>query len=289
VDKTLIALKRQIPAMGVTKLEVGIHCSKTGRMINRECDMGKLIKGLGWLKQQNSQGANIYIRPTGSQGVLLIDDLTITQRERMEAAGYLPSCVVETSPLNYQAWLRVSDRPIPEALATAVSKVLASEFQGDMNSADWRHYGRLAGFTNRKPQHVRPDGSYPYVLLRKTRKSLPQQDFGTLFDRAYALLDEEEKRTQRPKLAVKSGRKNQHSNTFFVSQMRNLERRYGREINYSKADWMIVLKMVSLGYKREDIAEALVLSSPGLSVRKTGHIEDYVERTLTQAYMEFET
>ena len=43
--------------------------------------------------------------------------------------------------------------------------MLAERYGGDPHAADWRHYGRLAGFTNRKPAHTRPDGRQPYVLL----------------------------------------------------------------------------------------------------------------------------
>jgi hypothetical protein len=45
--------------------------------------------------------------------------------------------------------------------------LLASRFRGDLASADWRHYGRLAGFTNRKDKHRRTDGTYPYVRLHE--------------------------------------------------------------------------------------------------------------------------
>jgi hypothetical protein len=34
-----------------------------------------------------------------------------------------------------------------------------------IGSADWRHFGRLAGFTNRKEKHWQTDGYFPYVRL----------------------------------------------------------------------------------------------------------------------------
>ncbi|MFM7220266.1 MAG: DNA-primase RepB domain-containing protein, partial [Nodosilinea sp.] len=81
----------------------------------------------------------------------------------MTRQGHHPAVVVETSPMNYQVWIRLSKDPIPNALATQSAKVLAEHYDGDPNSADWRHFGRLAGFTNRKPVHMRSSGS-PYVL-----------------------------------------------------------------------------------------------------------------------------
>jgi hypothetical protein len=43
---------------------------------------------------------------------------------------------------------------------------LAEEFGGDRGAADWRHFGRLAGFTNRKEKYRdTATGLYPFVRL----------------------------------------------------------------------------------------------------------------------------
>jgi len=57
--------------------------------------------------------------------------------------------VIETSPSNFQAWL-CHGQILPKQVSTIAARLLASRFGGDPASADWRHYGRLAGFTNRK-------------------------------------------------------------------------------------------------------------------------------------------
>src|SRR5205807_2666813 len=79
-----------------------------------------------------------------------------------------------TSPGNYQAWLRVSRQPIAPELATATARILAERYGGDPNSADWRHFGRLAGFTNRKRTHER-DGIQPYVLVHEASGAVAEQ------------------------------------------------------------------------------------------------------------------
>jgi hypothetical protein len=48
------------------------------------------------------------------------------------------------------------------------SKELATRFGGDLSSADWRHFGRLAGFTNQKPERLLPIGLAPIVRLRQS-------------------------------------------------------------------------------------------------------------------------
>lgn len=42
---------------------------------------------------------------------------------------------------------------------------LATRFDGDLGAADWRHFGRLSGFTNRKRKYESENGLYPFVRL----------------------------------------------------------------------------------------------------------------------------
>lgn len=82
----------------------------------------------------------------------------------MKATGFDPALVVETSPGNFQAWLK-HQRILPKQLSTAAARALAHEFGGDLGAADWRHFGRLCGYTNRKPKYVQENGLYPFVKL----------------------------------------------------------------------------------------------------------------------------
>jgi hypothetical protein len=51
-------------------------------------------------------------------------------------------------------------------LSTATARALADKFAGDRGAADWRHFGRLSGFTNRKAKYFDADtGLYPFVRL----------------------------------------------------------------------------------------------------------------------------
>ena len=83
--------------------------------------------------------------------------------------------MIETSPGNFQARVRVSKEPIPERLATEVARELAREYAGDPASADWRHFGRLAGFTNRKRVHQKQDGRFPFVLTHECQWRVASQ------------------------------------------------------------------------------------------------------------------
>ena len=95
---------------------------------------------------------------------VFLDDLKQEALYRMKESGFTPGVVVETSPGNFQAWLN-HGCVLSRRVSSAAARALAEQFGGDLGSADWRHYGRLAGFTNRKEKHRQEDGRFPFVRL----------------------------------------------------------------------------------------------------------------------------
>ena len=163
-DKTQVAVEKQIQAMGCERFEVGVFDAISERMIPRVWSKETVLKSIAWLRYENLKGRNIYIRPAGEHRLSLVDDLKAASIQRMKREGFAPAVVVETSPGNFQAWLDHGQK-LERSLSTTVAKSLAQEFRGDLGSADWRHFGRLAGFTNRKEKYRQPNGHFPYVLL----------------------------------------------------------------------------------------------------------------------------
>jgi len=169
MEKTRRAAELQIAAMGASVYEVGLYNSEAERtgeavMLPRTWDVAGLLRSMSWLRLQNSTGRNIYVRPRGEHDLSLVDDLAATSVERMKAARFAPALIVETSPGNFQAWLK-HPCPLRKELSTAAARRLAAEFGGDTGAADWRHFGRLAGFTNRKEKHRQANGLFPFVRL----------------------------------------------------------------------------------------------------------------------------
>lgn len=156
--------------MGGTRFEIGVFDPNSEQMILRTGDRDTVLKSIAWLRYQNLNGRNIYIRPTGEHHLSLVDDLKGAAIQKMKSEQFVPAVLVETSPGNFQAWLN-HGKQLERSLSTAVAKRLATKFHGDLGSADWRHFGRLAGFTNRKQKYRQPDGHFPYVLLREASGS----------------------------------------------------------------------------------------------------------------------
>ena len=147
---------RQLSAMGAEIFEGGALQVGDGNMpqfmLLRTWDQKKLIASIPWLRFQNWHGSHIYVRPYGQSQLTLIDDLKAEAVVRMRAEGFQPAVVVQTSPGNYQAWIKHAEK-LDRELGTAVARELADRFGGDVKAADWRHFGRLAGFRNTKEKY----------------------------------------------------------------------------------------------------------------------------------------
>lgn len=169
MNETESAVRRQIEAMGSDVFEVGLYkpeAAEVGRavMIPRTWDSATLMRSIPWMQRQNADGRNIYLRPQGQHDLSLIDDLSAEAVQRLKREGFAPAVVVETSPQNFQAWLKHPDR-LPREVSTLAARRLAESFGGDPGAADWRHFGRLSGFTNRKAKYASEAGLFPFVKL----------------------------------------------------------------------------------------------------------------------------
>src|SRR6202795_2024349 len=181
--KTAEAVEKQGRAMRASAFEVGLFdpTAAHGAMLPRVWDLDTLLRSVSWLRLKNSQGRNIYVRPCGEHALSLIDDASPRTIELLKSEGFAPAVVLETSPRNFQAWL-CHGQTLPKHLSTFAARLLASRFRCDPASADWRHYGRLAGFTNRKDKYRRADGTFPYVRLHEAT--------GAVYSKAAAFLAE---------------------------------------------------------------------------------------------------
>ena len=118
--------------MGVDVFEVGLYKprvpgdgSNEPEMLPRVWDRETLLRSIGWLCFQNAHGRNIYVRPKGEHHLSLVDDLTAGAIERMKADGFAPAVIVESSPGNFQAWLK-HGQILDEATSTRAANLLAS-------------------------------------------------------------------------------------------------------------------------------------------------------------------
>jgi len=175
------AVRRQLAAMPNDLYLVRLIHNRTGCPFpgERLWTAAQLVGAstLRFLRARNREGCDVYLHPyAGNQnaGYILVDldraDPMVV--DRMRANGHDPCVVVRTSPGHLQAWIRLSPSPLESTVATAAGRYLAHLYGGDGASTDWRHLGRLAGFTNQKPRRRTPGGYAPWAKVVHARAGL---------------------------------------------------------------------------------------------------------------------
>jgi hypothetical protein len=145
--------------MGAERYEAVIVNAESGRKTKREWSASELVKGVPWLKRMNARGGDIYLRPLDGPELLLVDALNAEALDDMHRQGLAPALTIETSPGRFQAWVKVSDHPLPGGLREPAVAGLARSFPKA------GEYGRLAGFTNQRIE-PNPAGRQPFILAR---------------------------------------------------------------------------------------------------------------------------
>jgi len=241
-----------------------------------------------FLRIRNGQGYDVYFRPYAADhhaGYILLDlDRPCPGiLSRLRAQEHAPSVLVQTSPGHCQTWIRVSREPLPPWLATAITKRLAQLYAADPASTDWRHLGRLAGFTNRKPQRRQPNGMPPWVKLLYACPCLAAG--GTaLIDGVVADLPPAAAvplhRMDRIPQTVLDSTTIQNCYQDFLSQWR-IRRRYASP-DWSIVDQWVARELLQSGMLPAAVAAVLRHASPGFP-RRHGDPEDYLARTIRYA------
>jgi hypothetical protein len=296
-------LRRQIAAMPCPLYEVRlIHIgSRQPYPGVRRWTVSQLLHPatVSFLRIRNREGYDVYFRPYAGDhnaGYILLDlDRPAPGiLSSLRAQDHAPSVVVETSPGRLQAWIRVSREPLPPSLATLIGRRLAQTYAADLASADWRHVGRLAGFTNRKPQRRHPDGLAPWVKLIYARGCLAGGSAAWI-EHATAELPAPAPAGDRPVQRHAAGLLPPTDLGSTVSgrlYQACLQRLRIRE-RYPSPDWSIADKWVARellqsGTSWANVADVLRHGSPGFP-RRHGDPEDYLRRTLHSAARQIHT
>jgi RepB DNA-primase from phage plasmid len=281
-NRTVAAVQRQIEAMAAEVFEVGLFKpdakENEALMVPRVWDASALLRSTPWLRHQNRDGRNVYIRPKGEHDLSLVDDLNPDAIRDMKAAGFKPALIAETSPGNFQAWLKHPET-LDKEMGTAVARGLAERFGGDIGAADWRHYGRLSGFTNRKAKYRDPiTGVHPFVELVEAT--------GEVYAEARRFMDDIRKRIE-ARHREEAERKVRSRSLWSVSmkEMKSIDAfrsdpRYGGD--GTRIDLAYAIYALSHGRTEAEVEAAIQsrdLSHKGSERRQ----QDYVERTIKKA------
>jgi len=300
---TLQAIRRQLGAMPCQLYLVRLihHASRRAFPGERLWTATQLTQAsvVRFLRIRNREGCDVFIQPYAGNhnaGYILLDldrgDPSVL--EEMRAHGHEPCVLLQTSPGHLQAWVRVSVTPLEPAIASTIARWLASIYDGDLASADWRHLGRLAGFTNRKSARRQSNGFAPWVrvLHAQLRSAMQasclvqaaQQQLTaagtTLVPMARPLLS-----PQLTHLPILSGDCLQPRAIYHAwLQWLRIPQRFPRT-DWSIADKWIAKELLQRGISVAEVTALLRSGSPGFP-RRHANPEDYLHRTLTRALRE---
>jgi hypothetical protein len=168
-----------------------------------------ILESIPKLLQYEHYGKNINVVPLSpDKHHVLIDDMNTESLERLKQDGYRPSCVIESSPGNFQAILTIpkpeigigggghigmdSLEKIDHEAANALTKDLNTRY-GDPKLSGTIHAHRLPPFANNKPKHQKEDGTYPATRLAESEGGICEKAAKDLEETRNRLVEEAEK------------------------------------------------------------------------------------------------
>jgi hypothetical protein len=297
--RTREAVRRQVDAFracGVAHFEVGTIPPKGSPLARerlRRFDAPTLLRSVAWLRAQNAKGYDCYVRPLARNDGLapplsFLDDLDAEGVARAEREGCRFAVLIESSPGRYHGWIRISDRLIPQEELTAAGRELARRFSGDPASIDWRHFGRLAGYTNRKPARAVAGKGQPFALLRKISAEVAPVGAEILMAARAALAAEkaaaQAAADRRQRVAAAGG---ERALGDAAAAFQTQRRRFGQtkdtgELDESRRDMSAAMAMLRRGYSPGAVTAAMLENSAEIAAR--GHDpHDYTRRTVEKA------
>jgi len=169
-------MTKQLDALAAPGYRVTVMTNRDGKQIGHNLGKGPdggetLFDRTGMLKliprliAENARGGNIFVTPIDTAvHHVLADDLSVDALAELRSRGYQPAVVMETSPGNHQAILKVPVDVAPKVATNEWFKDLNRDL-GDQKITGMIHPFRLAGFENRKDKHRAADGRFPFVRL----------------------------------------------------------------------------------------------------------------------------
>ena len=303
---TLRAIRRQLAAMPHDLFLIRLihHATRRSFPGERLWTATQLLKPatVRFLRVRNREGCDVYIWPYAEDhnaGYILLDlDQTAPSvLETMWANGHEPCVVLQTSPGHLQAWIHVSTLPLQPTVATAIGKHLARVYGGDSASTDWRHLGRLAGFTNQKSERRTGNGYAPWVKIVQARAGLARG--GEALLQSVMIMPGPAGGTERSSHGAISRYQSDRPAPRSQAAPLSMDAAKAKEIyqcwmqrwrireRFTQPDWSIVdlwiaRKLLSQGMLAEHVQDVLRLASPHFPRRHTDP-DDYLRRTVAVA------
>lgn len=249
----------------------------------------------------HSRGENLYLTPLSEKdNFIVVDDLTRKNFDRMMKDGFKPCALLETSPQSYQAIIRIPKTGLEDDYQAGVK--LAQELNreyGDPKVTNMVQPFRAPGYTNQKPKHERPDGTFPPIRLLDTRDRECEKSTGRLIEIAAQVERERAEHAARlaqqrreltpaaPRQEVLTipSRPGVDLNYIYQRHQLDITTRLRDVTDQSRIDSMIATRMRVTGFQQDEIRQTIFNNTPRVghdSYDRKGSEEDlqrYADRT----------
>lgn len=268
---------------------------ENGKSLGYKADV--VLDKIELMNNLNSKGENIYLTPLSEKYYfILVDDLSKVNLERFLKDGFKPCVVLESSPENFQAILKIPKNETENEIGNTLIRNLNQTY-GDPNLAGVVHPHRAPGFYNQKEKYKinneLPSVNLVYVESINCEKSL------SLFEEIKKEILQKENEN---KIRIKNEKKDRFKSidpaTAYRAHIENiadslLKKNDQQPLDWSRLDWMAAQRMRITGFEKDQIFSAICENGKNLreqfgsgTNRSARDFELYAVKTATQIFSE---
>lgn len=248
----------------------------------------------------DARGENLYLTPLSAHHHhLVVDDMSGDDLAALKAQGVSPAAILESSPGNYQAVVKVPreasddlDRKAANALVREINQEL-----GDPNFSGAIHPHRMPGSRNQKPKHRR-DGKSPIVRIVEAAGGVCQvmaERLRSLYQGLAAAAQARRtgrkgpyKASRLPSPSPASTMSDSEALTLYEAHRKDVTRLFRKADDLSRLDAMIADRLAATGLSKAEVAAAIEagLLAAGQRFEKHDRARDYAARTAAHAFQD---
>jgi RepB DNA-primase from phage plasmid len=264
-----------LPLVGEKKVLI-LDKTESGTIGFEAADLLLRIKEMVRLQDR---GENIYYTPlSNDKHHILVDDMSRSKLEKFVGDGFKAAVLIESSPGNYQVVITLQKlgTKFDREVGNRLSRFFNKEY-GDSKLVGGVHAHRAPGFENRKPKHRREDGSYPVVRILKAERR--QCEKTLIISRNLDM--ELERKSNKNEEVESSSSVITSSTSAYIKHFKDLQSRFlEKEIDFSRIDSMIAVRLRVTGHSQQSIEEAICVCAPLMRPSKDArNWQDYAQRT----------
>lgn len=274
---------------GLSSFSVGKGRGADGSEKTYDADEVKTL--IPYLSAHNMRGRDIYLTPVDpAHHYMVVDDMTPTAVEDFLAAGYAPALVQESSAGNCQAIIKITrvSTKTEQSAANEVVMDLNRRF-GDQHFSGVIHPFRMAGFSNKKPAR---NNAFTRILraagdmcartlsqLEAVRQRLSGNDLPAQAQTRTTIPSRQKSWNVDPSIG--------DAGASFIRARRlaeNVAKIKGWPLDQSRLDYRAAKTMAGEGFGKDEIASAIMSSSPDLLERHRDAL-GYAVKTAESAFV----